>query len=69
MDIQLNLCPNPLAIIDESGRHMKTRKTKDTRQAFLATFCSQMILMERERENTCWICIPVHVVLLNDVFD
>jgi hypothetical protein len=71
--IQLNLCPNPLAIIVESGRHIKTRKTKDMRQAFLATFCSRMILMERERErereNTCWVCIPVHIVLLNDVFD
>jgi hypothetical protein len=50
MDIQLHLCHNPLAIIVESGRHMKTRKTKDMRQAFLATFCSRMILMERERE-------------------
>lgn len=26
MDIQLNLCPNPLAIIVESGRHMETRQ-------------------------------------------
>jgi hypothetical protein len=63
MGIQLNLCPNPLAIIVESGRHIKTRKTKDMRQAFLATFCSRMILMERERErihvglHTCSRCV------------
>jgi hypothetical protein len=69
MDIQLNLCPNPLAIIVESGRH-EDKKDKGHEGSipghilFLNDFDG-----ERERENTCWVCIPVHVVLLTDVFD